>query len=306
MKFKLGIINNNNKKLEYIDYSNLENFIKKNIIDKILIEDYEFENLNKLIFDFYKNDEITKKSKKINFEILHCYENEKYCFYCIYPYGKFNIETLNRNYNAEILSRNKEIVLSKMIIMKFNINEHKYDDLTLEDLITIYKNHFIFNSIYINKNNKILTNIEFLSMEFENEKDSLLNPAIILNSNDIKIKNISHKHGIINIMFTEKKEKKTEEKEEKTDDNINEILKLLNEEEKQQMNNNFNIIDNFISAHCPNYNNCIINYYYFYNGQYIIYKIDVDILIKIINNINILENNDNELYIYNILSNKNI
>lgn len=298
MKLKLGIINNNNDKLTTINYENIREFIKLNIINKITIEDYEFENLNKLFYDFWVNDDFTKKTRKVNFEFLHCFENDKFCFYCVYPYGS-NDSDLKINYNAGLISRNNEKVLSKMLILKYDITLNNYSDLLLEDLIDIYENHFIYNSIFINKNENIITNIELLTMNFnkKSENDNLMiqNPSYFL-KNLIKIKNISHKHGIINIMYTD----------EKIEENFieeNKINELLTDDNKKNMNEKYKIIDSFISEYCPNYSRCIINYYYFCNGQLIIYKINIDFFIKLIKHLNILEINDDELYIYHTINN---
>lgn len=295
MIFKIGVIDfkeTDNKPItekNIMFYDNIDQHVNNLINDFIEIQKIEVEDTQELLLKQYKDNEIINKyfgDKKLYFEFIHCYENENYCFYHVYPYSpikkpeKFNVL-------ASFLSRNKEYVYCKSLILKFNIKTEEYEDITNEDLKIILVNRFVFSGVYIDFINNIYVDCSFYS---ENLNNTFNGPALYIGE-DYDIYKIEKSYGQLIVLNN------------KNDGKIK-IEQKLNEKEIE----NLKLIKEYFEfKEIKNLNNCVCLFYYFHNGYKQIYNVDKEQFIKIIKlfkndkNLNLDNNLNDENYIFYLL-----
>lgn len=290
MKFKIAVIEFKNIKetFDLYKYSDLNNHITA-IIDKFIeIQEIEVEDIAELLTICYKNDENIKKyfnNQRIYFEFIHCYEDKDYCYYFIYPYSVSEIKPENNNILASFLSRNKESVYCKSLILKYNIKSENYENITIEDIKTILRNKFEFKGLFIDFNNNQIGECLFYS---EAVSDYQNGPALYLDDN-IKIYLIEKSFCQLKIITSNKKNSFIELPENNNEKEINDIKTIKNYLQGKEI---------------KDLNICVCVFYYFYNGHKQIYNLSKDQFINLFNFLSEhreLKMDEDEAFIFSII-----
>lgn len=290
MNFKIAVIEfkNNKETFDLYKYSDLSSHITT-IIDKFVeIQDMEVEDIADLLNVCYKNDENIKKyfnTQRIYFEFIHCFENKNYCYYFVYPYSVSETKPENNNILASFLSRNKESVYCKSLILKYNIKAENYEDITKEDIKTILRDKFEFKGLFIDFDNNQIGECLFYS---EAVSDYNNGPALYL-GDDVKVYLIEKSFCQLKIITSDKK---------------NNFINLPENNNETEIKDIKMIKEYLQGKEIKDLNNCVCVFYYFYNGHKQIYNLSKNQFINLFNfliNHKDLKIEEDEIFIFSII-----
>lgn len=149
-KFKFAIISTND--IKYVDSDKVASRFEKDELESVLEDYIKFEYNNDTLLD--QISEIVQATENCHGSTYLCHEDESYRYELCYAIDDYN---KNKNGIGTILCDNRCKITNNAIVLKYkiNTNEPKLVDITLNDIIYIFRSKNIHKGIKIDVDSSV-------------------------------------------------------------------------------------------------------------------------------------------------------